>query len=62
MSLSPEMIMADLQLKYQPLVGQEFEGIYNGVFEMPQTENLRDIISIQQGTPFAFTLQQFHKP
>ena len=57
MELPPEMIIADLQLKYQPLVEREFEGTYNGVFNMPQTGNPRDIISIQQGTPFAEILQ-----
>ena len=57
MEPTPEKIMADLQLKYQPLVGQEFEGIYNGVFNMPEMGNPRDIISIQKGHPFAVILQ-----
>ena len=39
----------------EPLLGMEFERIYKGVFEMPQTANERDVLSLQQ-------LMQFQNP
>ena len=36
----------------EPLLGMEFEGIYKGVFEMPQTANERDVLSRQQFMQF----------
>lgn len=49
-------VLNDLQLRYQPLVGMTFQGIYLGVLIMQQTGNLRDVISVGQGDPFAVTL------
>lgn len=49
----PTLIINDLQQKYQPLVGMTFQATYQDVFPMPQTGNLRDILSITQGDPFA---------
>lgn len=53
-----ELIMNDLKLKYKPLVGVEFEGTYQGEREMPQTENPRDVLSIEEEAPFAEVLQE----
>ncbi|KAJ7393397.1 hypothetical protein OS493_006370 [Desmophyllum pertusum] len=52
---SREPIIDDLELLYQPLVGMEFSGTYNGVFTMPQTGNLRDVLKIETD-PLATTL------
>ena len=49
-------VLNDLQLKYQPLVGKEFQGTYEGVRMMPQTENPRDILSVGQGDTFSAIL------
>lgn len=46
-------VFKDLQQKYQPLVGKPFQGTYEDVFNMPQTGNPRDIISVDQRNPFA---------
>ena len=53
-----ELIMNDLQLKYQPLIGMEFEGTYQGEFTMPQTGNPRDVLSIEEDDPFTETLHE----
>lgn len=50
-------VLNDLQVKYQPLVGMNFQGTYEGEYPMPQTDNMRDIISVRQGDPFATILR-----
>ena len=54
-NLDPELIIFFNQ--YQPLVGTVFQGTYQGEFAMPQTQNPRDVLSVQPGTPFAVVLQ-----
>ena len=57
-NMAVDPIFVDLQQKYQPLVGMEFSGTYQGVFTMPQTQNERNVISVTP-TPlnaFATTL------
>ena len=49
-------VLNDLRQNYQLLVGNEFQGTYEGVLIMPQTGNPRDIISVGQGDPFAAIL------
>ena len=51
------MIKKDLETIYQPLIGMTFEATYHGTFEMPQTENIREILEIGKQNPFAATLQ-----
>ena len=46
-------VLNDLTQKYQELVGKTFEGEYKGVFNMPQTGNQRDVLSVGQGDPLA---------
>lgn len=53
-----QSIMNDLSLKYEPLMGKEFEGTYKGESEMPQKENLRDVLVVKEADPFAQTLHE----
>lgn len=39
----------------------KFQGTYQGIFEMPQTRNERDIIEITRQNPLAATLQGISK-
>ena len=48
----------DLRQKYKPLRGMEFEATYEGDRIMPQTENSRDVLSIEKEDPFAETLRE----
>ena len=54
--VDPVLIMNDLQQKYQPLVGNEFQGTYEGELTMPQTGNPRDVLSVGPGDPLAVIL------
>lgn len=56
-----KLIMDDLGLKYKPLIGMEFEAIYKGEFEMPQTGNKRDVLLVKEANPFAKTLHEISK-
>lgn len=53
-----QSIMNDLSLKYEPLMGKEFEGTYKGESQMPQTGNLRDVLVVKEADPFAQTLHE----
>ena len=54
----PSDIMADLQQRYQPLVGIIFQATYAGEATMPQTENQRAVLVIRQENPFSATLSE----
>lgn len=56
-----KLIMDDLGLKYKPLIGMDFEAIYKGGFEMPQTGNERDVLLVKESNPFARTLHEISK-
>ena len=51
-------VLTDLKLKYEPLLGKQFQGTYEDVFIMPQTGNPRDVISVDQRDPFAAILSR----
>ena len=51
-------ITQDLAGKYQPLIGKEFRGTYQGLFTMPQTGNVRDVLVVDKQDPFAATLRE----
>ena len=56
-----DLVLNDLGKKYEELVGMTFQGEYEGEFTMPQTENLRDRLSIGQRDPFAAILSGISK-
>ena len=51
-----DLVLGDLHKKYEELVGMTFQGEYKGEFTMPQTENIREVLSIGQIDRFAAIL------